>query len=121
VVLVTLLWVALFELFASRIWLWELAETWSVPPAAAWLKPRLRPDAPSPLLLQGDERPSLNWYLGRELSSGAKARRELRNLDREQWVLSETDPSTAQVSCELDMQAPQTAPQGPDLYRCEPR
>ena len=121
VVLVTLLWVALFELFASRIWLWELAETWSVPPAAAWLKPRLSPDAPAPLLLQGDERPSLNWYLGRELSTGAQARRELRNLDREQWVLSETDPSTAQDRCELDMKAPQTTPQGPDLYRCKPR
>jgi hypothetical protein len=120
VVLVTLLWLALFDLFASRIWLWELAETWSVQPVAAWMNPRLGPDGAAPLLLQGDERPSLNWYLDRKLMTGAKARRQLRRGDQQRWVLSDEDPSTLQLSCQLEEQAANTTPEGPDLYLCKP-
>ncbi len=120
VVLVTLLWLALFDLFASRIWLWELAETWSVPPVTAWMKPRLGADGAAPLLLQGDERPSLSWYLDREVITGAKARRQLRRGDQQQWVLSDEDPSTPELSCGLAEQASDTTPQGPDLYSCRP-
>ena len=121
VVLVTLLWSALFELFASPIWLWELSETWSVQPVAAWLKPLATADGPPPLLLQADERPSLNWYLGEELPSGARARRELRTAGQERLVLSSSDPGRPRLACSLVAQATRTSPQGPDLYRCTPR
>lgn len=120
-VLVALLWLALFDLFASRIWLWELAESWSVPPVAAWMQPRLGADGSAPLLLQGDERPSLNWYLDRELITGAKARRQLRHSEQQQWVLSDQDPSSPKLSCRLEEKASNITPQGPDLYSCQPR
>ena len=120
VALVALLWGALFELFASPIWLWELSETWSVQPARTWLKPLASADDPPPLLLQADERPSLNWYQGQELITGTRARRQLRNTQEERLVLSPSDPTRPQLACALVAQAAKTAPQGPDLYRCKP-
>lgn len=119
--LVALLWVALFELFASPIWLWELSEQWSVQPAAAWLKPLASAGGPPPLLLQEDERPSLSWYVGQETNTGSRARRQLRLSDAEQLVLSASDPSRGQRTCSVIAKATPSAPQGPDLYRCPSR
>jgi 4-amino-4-deoxy-L-arabinose transferase-like glycosyltransferase len=118
--LIALLWGALFNLFASPIWLWELSEQWSVQPAAAWLQPLATAGGPPPLLLQGNERPSLNWYLGQEVTTGSKARRQLRTAIQERLVLSTSDPSKPQLSCSRIEQAKQTSQQGPDLYRCKP-
>jgi len=118
--LVALLWGALFELFASPIWLWELSEQWSVQPAAAWLQPLATGDGPPPLLLQENERPSLNWYLGQDVTTGSRARRQLRTTNQERLVLSTSDPSRPELNCSLIGQADQTSPQGPDLYRCKP-
>jgi hypothetical protein len=118
--LVALLWGALFELFASPIWLWELSEQWSVQPAVAWLQPFISAEGPPPLLLQENERPSLNWYLGQEVTTGSRARRQLRTTNQERLVLSTSDPSRPELNCSLIGQADQTSPQGPDLYRCKP-
>jgi hypothetical protein len=119
--LIALLWGALFNLFASPIWLWELSEQWSVQPAAAWLQPLATAGGPPPLLLQENERPSLNWYLGQEVATGSKARRQLRTSIEERLVLSTSDPSKPQLSCSRIEQAKQTSQQGPDLYRCKPK
>ena len=52
---------ALALLFHSPLWLWELNETWPVPPVAAMVRTTTNPGAT--LTLKGyDERPSLNWY-----------------------------------------------------------
>jgi hypothetical protein len=118
--LIALLWCALFNLFANPIWLWELSEQWSVQPAAAWLEPLTSGGGPPPLLLQGNERPSLNWYLGQEVTTGSKARRQLRTSIQERLVLSTSDPSKPQLSCNRIEQAKQTSQRGPDLYRCKP-
>ena len=119
--LIALLWGALFNLFASPIWLWELSEQWSVQPAAAWLQPLATAGGPPPLLLQENERPSLNWYLGQEVATGSKARRQLRTSIEERLVLSTSDPSKPQLSCSRIEQAKQTSQHGPDLYRCKPK
>jgi len=118
--LIALLWSALFELFASPIWLWELSEQWSVKPVAAWLHPLTTADRPPPLLLQEIERPSLSWYLGQKVTTGSGARRQLRTSIQEQLVLSTSDPSRPHHSCNLIEQADETSQQGPDLYRCKP-
>jgi 4-amino-4-deoxy-L-arabinose transferase-like glycosyltransferase len=118
--LVALLWGALFNLFASPIWLWELSEQWSVQPAVAWLQPLATAEGPPPLLLQENERPSLNWYLGQDVTTGSRARRQLRTTKQERLVLSTSNPSRPQLNCSLIGQADQTSQPGPDLYRCKP-
>jgi hypothetical protein len=82
-----------------------------------WLQASAAAD-PAPTLLQAEDRPSLNWYLGRELATGRLARRQLRDGGAERWVLSARDPSNAAVSCRLEHSAPDQAPEGPSLFHC---
>jgi len=117
--MVLLLWLALLNLFASPIWLWELQETWAVRPVAGWLPAASAAD-PAPLLLQAAERPSLNWYLGRELATGREAKSRLREATAPLLVLSERDPSTDSTRCRRLRQASDLTPSGPSLYRCAP-
>ncbi|MEB3353378.1 MAG: hypothetical protein VKM34_03980, partial [Cyanobacteriota bacterium] len=117
--MVLLLWLALLDLFASPVWLWELQESWAVRPVAAWLPAASAAD-PAPLLLQAAERPSLNWYLGRELVTGREAKSRLREATAPLLVLSEGDPSTDSTPCRRLRQASDLTPSGPSLYRCAP-
>ena len=117
--MVLFLWVALLDLFSSPIWLWELQETWAVRPVVGWLQASAAAD-PAPILLQAEDRPSLNWYLGRELATGRKARRLLRDGGAERLVLSAHDPSNGAVSCRLEQSAPDLASEAPGLFRCTP-
>ena len=118
--MVLFLWMALLNLFASPLWLWELRETWAVRPVAGWLPASSAAD-PAPILLQAEERPSLNWYLGRELATGREARRRFREATTPLLVLSEGDPSTESVHCRLLRQASDRKPPGPGLYSCAPK
>lgn len=119
-VLVLLLWVALLDLFSSPLWLWELQESWAVKPVAGWIQASSETPQPVPLLLQPEERPSLNWYLGRELVTGRDARRKLQETTSPQLVLSKNDPSSNALRCGMLREAPARQPAGPSLYRCEP-
>lgn len=117
--LVLLLWAALLGLFASPIWLWELQESWAVAPVAAWVRQEWgRQKQPPNLLVLGDQRPSLDWMLGREVPAGRRARRQLRSARSNQLVLSFKDPSHDQRRCKVVQIAPRTSPQAPNLYRC---
>ena len=82
---------ALALLFHSPLWLWELNETWPVPPVAAMVRTTTNPGAT--LTLKGyDERPSLNWY----------AEQRIERFDGEPgWRLSDK----AQDGCTLLSQA----------------
>ncbi len=55
---------ALLALWHSRLWLWELNESWDPRPVAAQVR-ALPADAP--VWLKGPTRPSLGWYAGRNL------------------------------------------------------
>lgn len=119
--LVLLLWFALFGLFSSQLWLWELQENWSVLEAVSGIEAQPQDLAGAPvLLLQQDERPSLNWYLGQELISGHKGRREIRNGEAQRLVLSFDNPTNDRLSCTLLHKATTAKPQAPDLFRCQP-
>ena len=119
--LVGLLWLALLNLLSSRSWLWELNETWAVQPLAASINALPQTSKASRVLWLGDERPSLDWYLGQELISGRQARRELRRGDHEFLILSFKDPSTPASTCTLERRASQQQPEAPDLFRCKHR
>jgi 4-amino-4-deoxy-L-arabinose transferase-like glycosyltransferase len=118
--LVLLLWGALLALFSTPIWLWELQETWAVQPVVGWVRTLPPADQSLALVLPGDQRPSLDWYLGRELVAGARARRLLRNSPKPLLVLSEQNPSRPHLSCRVVQKAPQPQPEGPALFRCTP-
>lgn len=48
----------------SNFWLWELNETWSVPPVAEMISELNA----SPVFIEDShERPSLNWYAGQHI------------------------------------------------------
>jgi len=55
---------ALLALWHSRLWLWELNESWDPRPVAAQVR-TLPADAS--VWLKGPTRPSLGWYAGRNL------------------------------------------------------
>ena len=55
---------ALLALWHSRLWLWELNESWDPRPVATQVR-ALPADAP--VWLKGPTRPSLGWYAGRIL------------------------------------------------------
>lgn len=119
--LVLLLWLALLGLFSSQLWLWELQENWSALEVLSGIKAQPQALARAPvLLLQQDERPSLNWYLGQELISGRKGRREIRNGEAQRLVLSFDNPTNDRLSCTLLHKATTAKPQAPDLFRCQP-
>ena len=119
--MVVLLWCALFNLFSSRVWLWELNEAWAVPPVVASIQ--ALPQAPEPpkVLWLGDDRPSLNWYLGQELISGRQARRELHKGNNPVLVLSFKDPSTSTRDCTRLEPGSSDEAGSPLLFRCEHR
>ena len=119
--LVVLLWWALLNLFSSRVWLWELQEAWAVQPVAASIQAMPQKPQPPRVVWLGDERPSLDWYLGQELITGRAARRELRRGDHEFLVLSFKNPSTAASQCTRVGKASQQQPEAPDLFRCQRR
>ena len=54
-------------LMAGPLWLWELNESWPVPPVAALLRRIEASQGAKPQLWHEAERPSLNWYAGRRL------------------------------------------------------
>lgn len=119
--LVLLLWLALLGLFSSQLWLWELQENWSALEVRSGIKAQPQALARAPvLLLQQDERPSLNWYLGQELISGRKGRRDIRNGEAQRLVLSFDNPTNDRLSCQLVHKATTAKPQAPDLFRCQP-
>lgn len=116
---VALLWTALLSLLSSNVWLWELQETWSVQPPAAWINAGPVAAKSPQILLLGDERPSLNWYVGRELVSGRQARRALHHDRGELLVLSQQDPSNAALHCQVIHSAVPSDSAAPALFRCE--
>ena len=61
---------ALLALWHSRLWLWELNESWDPRPVAAQVR-ALPADAP--VWLKGPTRPSLGWYAGRNLMQYRKS------------------------------------------------
>ena len=74
ILLVAGLWGALLLLMQSPLWLWELQEHWPVGPVAEAV--RQHPSA-SVHLWKLEERPSLNWYVGRRVQPiGADALRK---------------------------------------------
>jgi hypothetical protein len=119
--LVALLWCALLNLFSSPVWLWELQETWAVKPAAEWIQRLPQTNPPAKLLWLGDERPSLNWYLGQEVISSRRAHRVLIKGETTELVLSFEDPSTPFSLCTSMGHAPPDQQDAPVLFRCEHR
>jgi hypothetical protein len=119
--LVGLLWFALLNLLSSRSWLWELNETWAVQPVAASINALPETSKASRVLWLGDERPSLNWYLGQELISGRQARRELDKGNNPVLVLSFKDPSTPSRDCTRLQPGSSGQTESPQLFRCEQR
>ena len=97
IALLACLWLSLLMLFESRFWLWELAESWPVRPVAAVL----RPYGAKPLQVwQADERPSLNWYVGRRIP-GVETSADLRRDDSgAAWVVSGAPPRLDGHRCE---------------------
>ncbi|MEY3750568.1 MAG: hypothetical protein RLZZ186_987 [Cyanobacteriota bacterium] len=113
-VLVVLLWWSLLALFCSPLWLWELNEQWAVPPVAAMVKRLPLDEQRLPLVVEGLNRPSLEWYLGRELVSG-KVSHRLRHLPgKAALVVSEDPPVLPGWTC-LDRGGTTHAPA---LYLC---
>jgi len=77
---------ALLSLWHSRLWLWELNESWDPRPIAALI--RTLPDEDS-VYLQGPTRPSLGWYADRSL------RRHQSERPRERhWLITRKSPES---------------------------
>ncbi|BEV35218.1 glycosyltransferase family 39 protein [Synechococcus sp. M16CYN] len=72
---------ALLTLWQSRLWLWELNESWDPRPIAAEIK-KLPVNAE--VLVEGPIRPSLSWYADRELSRFYQK----SSPDDRHWVVS---------------------------------
>lgn len=114
-----MLWLALLNLLSSRAWLWELNETWAVQPVAASINALPETSKASRVLWLGDERQSLDWYIGQELISGRQARRELRRSDHAFLILSFKDPSTPTRDCTRLQLGSSGQTESPQLFRCE--
>ncbi|MFM7086855.1 MAG: 4-amino-4-deoxy-L-arabinose transferase [Cyanobium sp.] len=107
---------ALALLLASPLWLWELNESWPVGDGLALLQRQQVLGAGQPLLLwrQG-QRPSLNWYAGRQLHS---VRRRQLPAAGTVWLLGRQEAEAKGLSCrtleqrgELRLQRCSLAPQ----------
>lgn len=114
ITLVALLWLALLGLFRSRLWLWELNEAWPVLPVAQELRARPTNQRLLPVLVAGPDRPSLEWYVGRELGSGNIKRRLQLSQERSLLVISEQPPSVPQWQCSELISRAST----PSLFLC---
>ncbi len=66
-------------LMSSSFWLWELNETW---PVESVVELGLQANSPSLFLEGNEERPSLNWYLGKRV-------RVLNNYEGAEWILTQ--------------------------------
>ena len=108
-------WLTLALLLAGPLWLWELNESWSVPPVVGLVS---RPMAMQPGdaigLWHEAERPSLNWYLGRRVISAEKAE-DLDPGAAAVVLLSREEPSPAGWTCRLEGRSADLG-----LYRCQP-
>ena len=96
---------ALLALWHSRLWLWELNESWDPRPVAAEIRQLPAGDA---IWLEGPTRPSLGWYAGRQL-------RRYRKSDppaSEHWLVSPRQRS----GCQLKAPA---VPGNWQLWRCK--
>jgi 4-amino-4-deoxy-L-arabinose transferase-like glycosyltransferase len=96
VVLVGGLWLTLLLLMQGPFWLWELNESWSAPSAAQLLHPYGRS---STVLINDEERASLNWYAAERIRSGNNQLRRAIRSQGEVMVLSRTTPSLAGLQC----------------------
>ena len=76
---------ALLNLWQSRLWLWELNETWDPRPIASVI--RSLPENAA-VLLQGPTRPSLEWYAGRSLK-----RLKTKQPSERHWLITRKTPS----------------------------
>jgi len=114
IAMVGLLWLALFNLFSSRLWLWELNETWAVLPVAKQLKALPTEQRQWLVVVDGPGRPSLEWYLGRELESGRRKRRFRQSKASDLILLSEHQPKATNLRCDPLPSGPST----PQLFHC---
>ena len=78
--------VALLSLWHSRLWLWELNETWDPRPIAAVIREL---PAEDPVILQGPTRPSLGWYADRPLRRLPSERPAERH-----WLITRKSPAS---------------------------
>jgi 4-amino-4-deoxy-L-arabinose transferase-like glycosyltransferase len=104
------MWLALWLLVNSPLWLWELNESWSTADAAGLLKDRQLEEV---VLLNSDRRPSLNWYAGIPLPQGEKALLRASKRHQQIGVLSEKPPHRSDLHCGL-----LAAGNGMNLYQC---
>lgn len=113
ITMVVLLWLALFNLFSSNAWLWELNETWPVLPISAQLQALPAQQRQCPVVVDGPGRPSLEWYLGREVQSGRLKRRLRQSKVSDLIVVSEDQPSAVHWRCD-----PLPTATTPQVFRC---
>lgn len=85
-------WLALWLLLCSPLWLWELNETWPVPPVAAMVQ---RHGAKPLALWRQGERPSLDWYLQRHVAAIATGALLPVDGRGDGWLLALENPSVA--------------------------
>ena len=96
---------ALLALWQSKLWLWELNESWDPRPVAAEI--RLLPSNDD-VWLKGPTRPALGWYANRDL-------KRLRKTDPptgEHWLVTDQQPK----GCEL---AAGRVPGDWQLWQCQ--
>ena len=95
---------ALLSLWHSKLWLWELNESWDPRPVAAEI--RALP-AEDPIWLKGPTRPALGWYAGRDV----KRFRQTDPPTGEHWLVADRKPN----GCEL---ASKPVPGAWQLWHC---
>ncbi len=78
---------ALALLMGSSLWLWELNENWPVKPLAELAS---KTDNALVFLEGNEERPSLNWYAGKQI-------KRLGNIENAKWVLTSNPKRVEQM------------------------
>ena len=116
VILVGGVWLTLALLLTGPLWLWELNESWPVGPVAALARRQAAGVAAPPLVLWREaERPSLNWYAGRQLRGTAGPEDLPPSAGGERLLLSRGLPLAGDLSCTPIERAGDLG-----LYRCHP-
>ncbi len=116
VLLVLGVWGALLALVSGPLWLWELNESWPVPPVARALTAQPYGMA---WLWELEERPSLNWYAGRRVRRWPEPEETAPPTMRTEprwWLLITAEanpPALPDASCQ-----PLPLPGPPYLFRC---
>ena len=113
ILLVCGLWGALLLLMQSPLWLWELNEHWPVRPVAEAV---LQHPEASAHLWDLDERPSLNWYVGKQVQP-IKAD-ALRKRKEPTLLISvhPEPPKAAKGTCTTVLLAPETGSTQPPVH-----